>query len=182
MALSLSVWARLRFPIVSISWFRVITNVLPVAMYNGCGSVAFVYWLKLKQIVVPMKAQSHYGCDILGAIWDMGMLSSCICSTLVSVCAMKGIPIGPLTRWGKEFAYYLTPLLCLENWDMYHLGGACRGKDLPPGRILYIHTSQMSGSRDHTVLFLSDISQPNTIVYQSRRSRTFMKYCTIYRR
>ena len=39
--------------------------------------------------VVPVKAQSHYGCDSLGAIWGMGMLSSCICSTLVSVYAMK---------------------------------------------------------------------------------------------
>ena len=34
----------------------------------------------------------------LGAIWGMGMLSSCICSTLVSVCTMKGITIGPLAQ------------------------------------------------------------------------------------
>ena len=51
------------------------------------------------------------------------MLSSCICSTLVSVCAMKGIPIGPLAQWGKDLTYYLTPFFCLVNWDMY-----CPGK------------------------------------------------------
>ena len=122
-------------------------NTWPVAVYDRCGSLAFVYWLRLKQFVVPRKAQSHlwlwqfgiYGYDSLGAIWSMGKLSSCICSTLVSVCAMKGIPIEPLAQWRKELAYYLTPLLCLVNWDMYYPGGACRGKDLPPGRILYIH-------------------------------------------
>ena len=32
---------------------------LPVAVYDGCVSVAFVYWLRLKQFVVPMNAQSH---------------------------------------------------------------------------------------------------------------------------
>ena len=66
---------------------------MPVAVYDGCGSLAFVYWLRLKQFVVPI-----YDSDSLGAIWGMGMLSSCICSTLVSVCAMKGIPIGPLAQ------------------------------------------------------------------------------------
>ena len=71
---------------------------LPVAVYDGCGSVAFVYWLRLKQFAVPMKAQSHLGCDILGAIWGMAMLSSCIYGTLVSVFAMKGIPIEPLAQ------------------------------------------------------------------------------------
>ena len=71
---------------------------MPVAVYDGCGIVAFVYWLRLKQFVVPMKAQSYYGCDILGAIWSMGILSSCIYGTLVSVCAMKGIPIEPLAQ------------------------------------------------------------------------------------
>ena len=38
-------------------------------------------------------------------------LCICIYGTLVSVCAMKGIPIEPLAQWGKEMAYYLTPLL-----------------------------------------------------------------------
>ena len=47
------------------------------------------------------------------------MLSSCICSTLVSVCAMKGIPIGPLVQWGKDLTYYLTHFVCLVNWDIY---------------------------------------------------------------
>ena len=65
------------------------------------------------------------------------MLSSCICSTLV--CAMESIPIGPLAQWGKDLTYYLTPSFCLVNWDMYYPGNACRGTDLPPGRILYIH-------------------------------------------
>ena len=32
---------------------------MPVAVYDGCDTVAFVYWLRLKQFVVPMKAQSH---------------------------------------------------------------------------------------------------------------------------
>ena len=69
----------------------------------------------------------------------MGMLSSCICSTLVSLCAMKGIPIGPLAQWGKDLTYYLSPSFCLVNWDTYYPSSACRGTDLPPGRILYIH-------------------------------------------
>ena len=38
------------------------------------------------------KLSTIYDCDSLGAIWGMGMLSSCICSTLVSVCAMGGSP------------------------------------------------------------------------------------------
>ena len=67
------------------------------------------------------------------------MLGSCICSTLVSVCAMKGIPIGPLAQWGKDLTYYFTPFFCLINWDIYYPGSACRGTDLPPDRILYIH-------------------------------------------
>ena len=82
-----------------------------------------------------------YGCGSLGAIWCVGMLSSCICSSLVSVCAMEGIPIGPLAQWGKDLTYYLTPSFCLVNWGMYYPGSACRGTDLPPGRILYTHTS-----------------------------------------
>ena len=70
----------------------------------------------------------------------MGILSSCICNTLGSVCAMKGIPMGPLAQWGKDFTYYLAPFFCLVNWDMYYPGSAYRGTDLPPGRILYTHT------------------------------------------
>ena len=114
--------------------------IVPVAVYDGCGSVLFVYWLRLKQFVVSRRLIHIYGCDILGAIWGIGMLSSCIYGTLVSVCAMKGIPIEPLAQRGKELAYYLSPLLCLENGDMYYPGDACRWKDLPPGRLLYIHT------------------------------------------
>ena len=64
----------------------------------------------------------------------------CICSTLVPVCAMKGIPIGPLAQWGKAFTYYLTPFFFLVNWDMHYPGSACRGTDLPSGRLLYIYT------------------------------------------
>ena len=30
---------------------------MPMAVYDGCGIVAFVYWLRL--IVVSMMAQSH---------------------------------------------------------------------------------------------------------------------------
>ena len=63
----------------------------------------------------------------------MGMLSSCICSTLVSACAMEGFPIGPLAQWGKDLTYYLTPFFCLVNWDMYYPGSACRGTDLTEG-------------------------------------------------
>ena len=113
----------------------------PVALYDGCGSVAFVYWLRLKQyLYFPWRPSPIYGCDSLGAIWGVGMLSSCICSTLVFVCAMKGIPIGPLAQWEKELTYYLTPFFCLVNWDMYYPGSACRATDLPPGRIFYTHT------------------------------------------
>ena len=68
---------------------------------------------------------------------------SCICSPLVSVWAMKGIPIGPLAQWGKDLTYYLTPFFCLVNWDMYYPGSACRGTDLPPARILYILTCRI---------------------------------------
>ena len=67
------------------------------------------------------------------------MLSSCFCSTVVSVCAMKCIAIGPLAQWGKDLTYYLTPFFFLVNWDMYYPGSACRRTDLPSGRILYIH-------------------------------------------
>ena len=74
----------------------------------------------------------------MGAIWGMGMLSSCICSTLVLVFAMKGIPIGPLAHWGKDLTYYLTPIFCLVNWDMYYPSSVCRGTGLPLRRILYI--------------------------------------------
>ena len=64
-----------------------------------------------------MKAQSHLWLCQFGSYLRYGMLSSCICSTLVSVCAMKGIPIGPLVPWGKDLTYYLTPFFCLINWD-----------------------------------------------------------------
>ena len=60
-------------------------------------------------------------------------------AALVSVYVLKGIPIGPLAQWGKDLTYYLTPFFCLVNWDMNYPGIACRGTDLPPGRILYIH-------------------------------------------
>ena len=67
-------------------------------VYDGCSSVAFVYWLRLKQYLeFPWRLRPIYSCESLGAIWSMGMLSSCICSTLVFVCAMKGIPIGGFT-------------------------------------------------------------------------------------
>ena len=147
--ISMSIWSKKFFNIDScrhtvfniiilyISFsYKLYDEYMPVAVYDGCGSLAFVYWLRLKQFVVPI-----YDSDSLGAIWGMGMLSSCICSTLVSVCAMKGIPIGPLAQWEKDLTYYLTPFFCLVNCDMYYLRSACRGKDLPPGRILYIHTS-----------------------------------------
>ena len=53
---------------------------------------------------------------------------------------MKGIPIGPLAQWGKDLTYYFTPFFCLVNWDMHNPGSACRGTDLPSGRLLYIRT------------------------------------------
>ena len=67
------------------------------------------------------------------------MLSSCNCSILLSFCAMKGIPIGPLAQWGKDLTYYLTSFFCLVNWDMCYPGSASWGTDLPPGRIIYMH-------------------------------------------
>ena len=42
--------------------------------------------------------------------------------------------------WGKDLTYYLTSFFCLVNWDMHYPGSACRGTDLPSGRIFYIHT------------------------------------------
>ena len=86
-----------------------------------------------------MEAQSHLWLWQFGNYLRYGMLGSCICSTLVSVCAMKGIPIGPLAQWGKDLAYYLTLLFCLVNRDMHYPGSACRGTDLPSGRLLYLH-------------------------------------------
>ena len=72
---------------------------MSVAVYDGCDSIAFVYWSRLKQFCSSHEGSSPiYGCDSLGAIWGMGIISSCICSSLVSVCAMKGIPIGPLAQ------------------------------------------------------------------------------------
>ena len=68
---------------------------MPVAMYDVCGSVAFVYWLRLKQF-----CSSHEGSVPFMAVtvWELFGLWGCLvvvfCSTLVSVCAMKGIPIG----------------------------------------------------------------------------------------
>ena len=86
-----------------------------------------------------MKAQSIYGCDSLGAIWGMGMLSSFICSTLVSMCAMKGIPLGPLAQWGKDLTHCLTPFFCLVNWGMYYLGSAM-SRDGPASGPNTLHT------------------------------------------
>ena len=68
----------------------------------------------------------------------MGMRSSCICGTLVSVCAMKGIPIEPLAQWGKELACYLTPRLSLENWDMYPWW--CMSREGPASRQNTLYT------------------------------------------
>ena len=87
-----------------------------------------------------MKTQSHLWLWLFGSYLKYGILSSCICSSLVSVCAMKGIPVGPLAQWGKNLTYYLTPFFCLVNRDMHYTGSACRGTDLPSGRLLYIHT------------------------------------------
>ena len=73
--------------------------ILPVALYDGCGIVVLVYCLRLKRYLeFPLRLSPIYGCDNLGVIWSMGMFSSCICSTLVSVCAMKGNPIGLLAQ------------------------------------------------------------------------------------
>ena len=97
-------------------------NILPVAVYDGFGIVAFAYWLRLKQLVVTMKAQSHLWLWQFVSYLRCGMLSCCICSTLVSVCARKGISIGPLAQWGKDLTYYLTSFFCLVNWDMHYPG------------------------------------------------------------
>ena len=89
-----------------------------------------------------MTAQSHF---MTLTVWELfevgyGMLSSCICSTLVSACAMKGIPIGPLAQWGKDLTYYLTPFFCLVNEICTTLvvhveGHTCRRADY----FTYIH-------------------------------------------
>ena len=69
-----------------------------MAVYDGCGSVAFVYWLRLKNICSSHEGSVPFMAVTVWELLGMGMLSSCICSTLVSVCAMKGIPIGPLAQ------------------------------------------------------------------------------------
>ena len=113
---------------------------MPVAVYDGCCSVAFVYRLRLKQyLYFPWRLSPIDSCDSLGAIWGMGCLVV-VFAALLCMCAMKGIPIGPLAQWGKDLTYYLTPIFCLGNLDMYYPGSACRETDLPPGRIIYIHT------------------------------------------
>ena len=130
-----------------------------------------------------MKAQSHYGCcDSFGAIWGMGMLNSGICSSLVPVCAMKGVPIGPLAQSGKDLIYYLTPFSCLVNWDMYCPGSTCRGTDLPPGSILYIHKMAKWYLGNHVSLTLPGIcligtenprkTSPRKLVQTGDRTRT----------
>ena len=113
---------------------------MPVTVYDGCGIVAFVYWLGKSNI-----CSSHEGSVAFMpvTVWElhicgMGMLSSCICSTPVSVCALKCIPIEPLAQWGKDLTY--CTFFCLVNWDRYYPGSPCRGTDLPLGRILYMLT------------------------------------------
>ena len=89
-----------------INYFLRYLWVLPVAVYDGCGFVAFVYWLRLNQyLYFPWRVSPIYGSDSLGAVCGMGMLSSFICRTLVSVCAMKCIIIGILAQWVKELTY-----------------------------------------------------------------------------
>ena len=73
-------------------------------------------------------------------IWELFGVWGCLVVVFVSVGAMKGIPIGPLAQWGKDFTYYLTPFFCLVNWDIYYPGSACWGTDLPPDRIRYMHS------------------------------------------
>ena len=113
-----------------------------------------------------MKTQSHLWLWQFGSYVRYRMLSSCIYTTLVSVCAMKGIPIEPLAQWGKELAYYHSPLLCLKNWDMYYPGGACRGKDLPPGINLhtYLHTYEHKGAKGDWDFRISDLIKKKTLV------------------
>ena len=43
-------------------------------------------------------------------------------------------------RKGIGILPHSSPLPRKLRYGMYHPGGACRGKDLPPGRILYIYT------------------------------------------
>ena len=118
-------------------------------MYDGCDSVAFVYWLRLKQYLqFSWRLSPIYGCDSLGTIWCMGMLRRCICSTLVSVCAMKGIPIAPLVQWGTD--------VCLVYYEW-----------------LYIFLFLLFLTGDHCSSFSDDRFQPNKAIFKSDGSDVY---------
>ena len=102
----------------------------------------------LSLVLFPRRLSPIYGCDILGAIWVMGMLSSCIFSTLVSVCAMKGIPIG---HWlSEERNWHTTSLLSLR----YVLPSWCMSREGPASGQNTLHTYICS-----TIKFLSNYAQ-----------------------
>ena len=78
-------------------------------------------------------------------VWELLGVWGCLVvvfAAFLCLCAMKGIPLGPQAQWGKDLTCYLTAFFCLVNWDMYNPGSTCRGTDLPPGRILYIHRTR----------------------------------------
>ena len=71
-----------------------------MAVYDGCGSVAFVYWLRLKkfcsshEVSVPFMAVTVWELfGVWGCLVVVFAALLCLC-----VCAMKGIPIGPLAQ------------------------------------------------------------------------------------
>ena len=91
-----------------------------------------------------MKAQSPLWLWQFGSYLRYGMLSRCICSTLVFVCAMKGIPIGSLTQWGKDLTYILSHSFLLSSklryvlpWQCMSMDGSASGQNALHTYILY---------------------------------------------
>ena len=79
----------------------------------------------------------------------MGMLSSCICSALVSVCVMKDIPIRATGSVRKDLTYQLTPFFFDSSGPVVIIlssGYEVRGFD--PGRGRWIFSERKNPEYD----------------------------------
>ena len=126
---------------------------MPVAVYDGCGSVAFVYWLRLKQFVVPMKAQSHlwlwhFGNYLeYGDAWWSYLRHSCVfvCNERYSHSATgsvrKGIGILPHSSPLPSKPRYVLPWWCMSR------DGPASGQNI-------LHTINLFGSHKNLGFFV----------------------------
>ena len=100
---------------------------MPVAVHDGCGSVAFVYWLRLKQSVVPMKAQSH----LWLTFWELFRVWGCLVvvfTALLCLCVQWKV-----FRLSEERNWHTISLLSFSRklryvppwWCMSREGPAC---------------------------------------------------------